>query len=88
MVIATNRRNSAEVTEAGVVIRLADKNVRCPRFPFSEYFASVQENSPPDSQLLANLHAEDAEKFDKVDWYFRLKHVSFIFSFPGENNSV
>lgn len=67
MVIATNRRNSAEVTEAGVVIRLADKNVRCPRFPFSEYFASVQENSPPDSQLLANLHAEDAEKFDKVD---------------------
>ncbi|XP_022692572.1 protocadherin Fat 4-like isoform X3 [Varroa jacobsoni] len=68
MVIATNRRNSAEVTEAGVVIRLADKNVRCPRFPFSEYFASVQENSPPDSQLLANLHAEDAEKFDKISY--------------------
>ncbi|OQR76891.1 protocadherin Fat 4-like [Tropilaelaps mercedesae] len=68
MVIATNRRNPAEVTEAGVVIRLAEKNVRCPRFPFTEYFASVQENSPPDSQLLANLHAEDAEKFDKISY--------------------
>lgn len=47
-------------------MRLTDKNVKCPKFPFTEYFASIQENSPPETIVLPNLIAEDVEKFEKV----------------------
>ncbi|KAG0424080.1 hypothetical protein HPB47_000170 [Ixodes persulcatus] len=68
MVVAVNKRDPQHQAEAGVVIRLTDKNVRCPKFPFTEYFASIQENSPPDTVVLPNLIAEDVEKFEKISY--------------------
>lgn len=68
MVVAVNRNDPQHQTEAGVVVRLTDKNVRCPKFPFTEYFASIQENSPPDTVVLPNLIAEDVEKFGKISY--------------------
>ncbi|XP_037269642.2 protocadherin Fat 3 isoform X1 [Rhipicephalus microplus] len=68
MVVALNRNDPQHQAEAGVVVRLTDKNVRCPKFPFTEYFASIQENSPPDTIVLPNLIAEDVEKFGKISY--------------------
>ncbi|XP_064457801.1 protocadherin Fat 3-like [Ornithodoros turicata] len=68
MVVAVNRNDPQHMAEAGVVVQLTDKNVKCPKFPFTEYFASIQENSPPDTVVLPNLIAEDADKFEKISY--------------------
>lgn len=63
IVTAHNRREPLHYSEAGVVVRLLDINIRCPKFPFSEYYASIKENSPPDMTVLPDLLIEDIDKF-------------------------
>ncbi len=63
IVTAHNRREPLHYSEAGVVVRLLDLNIRCPKFPFSEYYASIKENSGPDMLVLPDLLIEDIEKF-------------------------
>lgn len=63
IVSAHNKREPLHYSEAGVVIRLLDINIRCPKFPFTEYYASIKENSPPDMIVLPDLLIEDIDKF-------------------------
>lgn len=63
LVTAHNKRDLSQSAEAGVIVKLLDHNTRCPKFPFTEYYASVKENSQPDSVVLPNLLIEDIEKF-------------------------
>lgn len=63
IVTAHNRRDPHYFAEAGVVIRLLETNTRCPKFPFSEYYASIKENSQPDTVVTPDLLIEDVEKF-------------------------
>ncbi|RWS16902.1 protocadherin Fat 4-like protein, partial [Dinothrombium tinctorium] len=63
IVTAHNKKEPSHYSEAGVVIKLLDFNTRCPKFPFTEYFASVKENSPSDSLVVPDLLVEDVEKF-------------------------
>ena len=63
IVSAHNQREPLHYSEAGVVIRLLDTNIRCPKFPFTEYYASIKENSAPDMTVLPDLLIEDIDKF-------------------------
>ncbi|XP_013792660.1 cadherin EGF LAG seven-pass G-type receptor 3-like, partial [Limulus polyphemus] len=68
LVTATSKTNSSHYVEAGVIVRLSGRNTRCPKFPFSEYYATVKENTAPDSAILPNLQVEEAEKFRKLSY--------------------
>lgn len=63
IVRATNRLNPQLSSEAGVIVRLWDTNLRCPRFPFTEYYASVPESARVDSIAVPNLVIDDVERF-------------------------
>ncbi|XP_054156169.1 protocadherin Fat 4-like isoform X2 [Oppia nitens] len=63
IVSAHNKREPLHYSESGVVIRLLDHNIRCPKFPFTEYYASIKENSAPDMIVLPDLLIEDVDKF-------------------------
>lgn len=63
IVRAINRHNPQLSSEAGVIVRLWDTNSRCPRFPFTEYYASVPENARIDSVAVPNLVIDDVERF-------------------------
>ncbi|XP_013776929.1 protocadherin Fat 4-like, partial [Limulus polyphemus] len=68
LVTATNQNDPRRVAEAGMIVRMSDRNSKCPSFPFSEYYATVKENTPPDSIVLPNIQVEDAEKHRKVSY--------------------
>jgi len=70
IVTAHNVKEPLHYSEAGVIIQLSDVNFRCPKFPFSQYYASVAENSPNDALVLPDLVIEDVEKFvgQKIDY--------------------
>lgn len=63
IVRATNKLQPSMFSEAGVLIRLWDSSSRCPRFPFTEYYASVAENAHIDAMVVPNLVIDDVEKF-------------------------
>lgn len=63
IVKAINRNQPTLTSEAGVIVRLWDSESRCPRFPFTEYYASVAENARIDSIAVANLVIDDVERF-------------------------
>ncbi|RWS30694.1 protocadherin Fat 4-like protein, partial [Leptotrombidium deliense] len=63
IVTAHNRREPLYFSEAGVVVKLSDSHTRCPKFPFTEYFSSIKENSQSDSLVLPDLLIEEIEKF-------------------------
>ncbi|XP_053211715.1 protocadherin Fat 4-like isoform X1 [Panonychus citri] len=62
IVTAHNRKEPLHYSEAGVVIKLSDANFRCPKFPFTQYYASISENSQVDTTVLPDLLVEDVEK--------------------------
>ncbi|XP_074599101.1 protocadherin Fat 4-like [Brevipalpus obovatus] len=62
IVTAHNRKEPLHYSEAGVVIKLIDSQYRCPKFPFTQYYASISENSHVDTMVLPDLLVEDAEK--------------------------
>ncbi|XP_013791225.1 protein dachsous-like, partial [Limulus polyphemus] len=51
-----------------LTIRLSDRNSRCPKFPFSQYYGIVKENIDLDSVIVPNIQVEDAEKFQKLSY--------------------
>jgi len=63
LVRATNKLRPELVNEAAVVLRLGDAHFRCPRFPFSEYYASVPEGARVDSVALGNLVIDEVDRF-------------------------
>lgn len=63
IVKATNKLQPELSSEAGVIVRLWDTQSRCPRFPFTEYYASVAENARIDSVAVPNLVIDDVDRF-------------------------
>ncbi|CAL1272163.1 unnamed protein product [Larinioides sclopetarius] len=68
LVAASNRNDASKGVEAGVVVQLSDASIRCPKFPFSEYFTAIRENASPDSVVLPYLQVEDAHIFDRLSY--------------------
>ncbi|GFY64503.1 cadherin-related tumor suppressor [Trichonephila inaurata madagascariensis] len=68
LVAASNRNDLSKGVEAGVVVQLSDASIRCPKFPFSEYFTAIRENAAPDSVVLPYLQVEDAHIFDRISY--------------------
>lgn len=64
IVMAYNKLDMKRFSEAGVVIKLSETTNKCPKFPFSEYYASIEENSPIDMIVVPNLMLEDLNRFN------------------------
>nr|XP_046916120.1 protocadherin Fat 4-like isoform X2 [Dermatophagoides farinae] len=64
VVVAHNKNDMKRYSEAGVVIKLSETNTKCPKFPFSEYYASIEENSPIDMVVIDDLMLVDMNKWN------------------------
>lgn len=70
IITAHNRKEPLYYSEAGVIVKLLDSQFRCPKFPFSQYYASISENSQVDTLILPDLLVEDVDKLagTKLDY--------------------
>jgi len=55
-----------------VVIRVIDSSVKCPKFPFTQYYATIEENSPAGTIILNDLMIEDYRKFEKQQLTYQI----------------
>jgi len=72
IVNAYNREDPFYSSESSVVIKLVDSSVKCPKFPFSQYYATIEENSPPNTIVLEDLLIEDYRKFEKQQLTYQI----------------
>jgi hypothetical protein len=58
VVRAHNQLDNKHSAEAGIIVRLLHSDARCARFPFTQYYASVSEDSPVGHLVLPDLMIE------------------------------
>ncbi|KAI2804340.1 hypothetical protein BLOT_003322, partial [Blomia tropicalis] len=64
IIMAYNKNEMRRFSEAGVVIRLLETSNKCAKFPFSEYYAAIKENSPVDMVVIPDLMLMDLNKYN------------------------
>ena len=72
IVNAYNKEDPYYSSESSVIVRMIDSTIRCPKFPFSQYYATVEENSPPNTIVLADLMIEDYRRFEKQQLTYQI----------------
>ena len=72
IVNAYNREDPYYSSESSVTVRIVDSTVRCPKFPFSQYYATIEENSPPNTIVLQDLMIEDYRRFEKQQLTYQI----------------
>lgn len=72
LVAAYNRNDMKHHSEAGVVIKLSEVSSKCPKFPFAEYFASIEENSPPDMIVIPDLMLLDMNRHNAQNMIYQI----------------
>ena len=72
IVNAYNKEDPYYSSESSVIVRMIDSTVKCPKFPFSQYYATIEENSPPNTVVLADLMIEDYRKFEKQQLTYQI----------------
>lgn len=72
VVKAHNKNDMRGYSEAGVVIRVQENHAKCFKFPFTEYFASIQENATLDMVVIADLMVIEANKHNSQNIDFQI----------------
>ena len=72
LVMAYNKNDKRRFSEASVVIRLLETNNKCAKFPFSEYYASIKENSPVDMVVIPDLVLMDLNKYNGLNLEYQI----------------
>lgn len=72
LVMAYNKNEMRRFSEAGVVIRLLESNNKCPKFPYSEYYAAIKENSPIGMVVIPNLLLIDMNKYNGQNLVYQI----------------
>lgn len=72
IVNAYNKEDPFYSSESSVVIKMVDSSIKCPKFPFSQYYATIEENSPPNTIVLEDLLIEDYRKFEKQQLTYQI----------------
>nr|XP_027203228.1 protocadherin Fat 4-like [Dermatophagoides pteronyssinus] len=98
IVLAHNKLDMKRYSEASVVIRLSEMNTKCPKFPFSEYYASIEENSPVDMIVINDLMLIDMNKYSGQNILYQITEDNSNDNFyidtvgtggnSGENNDI
>lgn len=72
IVNAYNREDPFYMSESSVVIKMIDSSVKCPKFPFSQYYATIEENSPANTLVLNDLMIEDYRKYERQQLTYQI----------------
>ncbi|XP_023209390.1 protocadherin Fat 4-like, partial [Centruroides sculpturatus] len=88
LVSAHNRNNLMQFVETSVVVKIKPESLRCPKFPFSEYFTSIKETAPPDMVVLPTLLVEDMAIFDKLSYQITEDNSNDNFFVDIRSNNV
>lgn len=88
LVSAHNRNNLMQFVETSVVVKIKPESMRCPKFPFSEYFTSIKETAPPDMVVLPTLLVEDMAIFDKLSYQITEDNSNDNFFVDIRSNNV
>ena len=72
LVMAYNKNEMRRYSEAGVVVRLQEMINKCGKFPFSEYYASIKENSPVDMVVIPDLMLMDLNKYSGQNMVYQI----------------
>lgn len=72
LVMAYNKNEMRRFSEASVVIRLLETNNKCAKFPFSEYYASIKENSPIDMVVIPDLMLLEMNKYNGLNLGYQI----------------
>lgn len=72
IVNAYNKEDPYYASESSVVIKMIDSSIKCPKFPFSQYYATIEENAPPNTIVLQDLMIEDYSKFEKQQLIYQI----------------
>ena len=72
IVNAYNREDPFYSSESSIVVKMIDSSIKCPKFPFSQYYSTIEENSPPHTIVLQDLMIEDYGKFEKQQLTYQI----------------